>query len=228
MLTRAYSEREPLDLHAQLRRAQALFSGDLRKVGLRKPKLVGKTLGRTPRACGDKRLQFHSAHSVEDTKPTCQQFAISRGTKDTKNVNVTDIRRERLRAWFANRTLPPREKSYLSQLMGGKSSFGEKAARRLEQTYGMPPMYIDTPADGTTPAQPLPAFTPDQLMIATVWPHLPQEKKDELLEQMASDRERYKALLDALLTEVSARTVSVRPKTHTPINSVRRGKKNAA
>jgi transcriptional regulator with XRE-family HTH domain len=60
-----------------------------------------------------------------------------------------------------------------------------------------------------TRQQPLPVFTPDQRMIATVWPYLPPEKKTELLNQMAGDPERYKALLDALLTEVSYSTVKV-------------------
>ena len=31
--------------------------------------------------------------------------------------------------------------------MNGKASFGEKAARRLEQNYGMGDKYLDTPAN---------------------------------------------------------------------------------
>ncbi|WP_432321968.1 S24 family peptidase [Yersinia enterocolitica] len=59
-------------------------------------------------------------------------------------MNIKDIRRRRLKQWFDGKTLPEREKSYLSQLMTGKStSFGEKAARRLELTYGMPGGYLD-------------------------------------------------------------------------------------
>lgn len=58
-------------------------------------------------------------------------------------MKIAEIRRARLKLWFAKRTLPEKEKSYLSQLMGGKASFGEKAARRLEKTYEMPPMYLD-------------------------------------------------------------------------------------
>lgn len=58
-------------------------------------------------------------------------------------MGITEVRRANLRRWFENRTLPEREKSYLSQLMGGKASFGEKAARRLESTYGMPGGYLD-------------------------------------------------------------------------------------
>lgn len=53
-------------------------------------------------------------------------------------METREIRRLRLKEWFKDRTLPPKEKSYLSQLMSGKATFGEKAARRIEQTYGMP------------------------------------------------------------------------------------------
>ncbi|MBO1811021.1 S24 family peptidase [Serratia ureilytica] len=58
-------------------------------------------------------------------------------------MNTTENRRERLRAWFANKVLPASEKSYLSQLMTGKASFGERAARRLENSYGMPKGFLD-------------------------------------------------------------------------------------
>lgn len=52
-------------------------------------------------------------------------------------------RRLRLKEWFENRSIPEAEKSYISQLINGKSSFGEKAARRLEQSYGMSMGYLD-------------------------------------------------------------------------------------
>lgn len=58
-------------------------------------------------------------------------------------MEIADIRRARLREWFATRSLPEKEKSYISQLMGGKASFGEKAARRLERDYGMGEGYLD-------------------------------------------------------------------------------------
>lgn len=62
-------------------------------------------------------------------------------------MDIQSIRRQQLRRWFQGRTLPQHEKSYLSQLMHGKASFGERAARRLERDYGMPPGYLDRPAD---------------------------------------------------------------------------------
>jgi hypothetical protein len=61
-------------------------------------------------------------------------------------MDIQENRRARLRTWFSNKSLPTKEKSYLSQLLSGKASFGEKAARRLETTYGMPERYLDEPA----------------------------------------------------------------------------------
>lgn len=68
-------------------------------------------------------------------------------------MEITEIRRERLRLWFANKTLPQKEKSYISQLMGKSASFGERAARRLERDYGMGEKYLDQPISdsGTQP-----------------------------------------------------------------------------
>lgn len=59
-------------------------------------------------------------------------------------MKVPDNRRDRLKAWFSSRSIPEREKSYISQLINGKASFGEKAARRLERDYGMPELYLDS------------------------------------------------------------------------------------
>lgn len=59
-------------------------------------------------------------------------------------MNIVDIRRKRLKEWFSDKPIPPKEKSFLSQLMNGKSSFGEKAARRIERDYGMPEGSLDT------------------------------------------------------------------------------------
>lgn len=58
-------------------------------------------------------------------------------------MDTDEIRRMRLRQWFEKRSIPPKEKSFISQLLTGKSSFGEKAARRLEVDYGMGDRYLD-------------------------------------------------------------------------------------
>lgn len=60
-------------------------------------------------------------------------------------------RRNQLKRWFANRPVPEREKSYISQLMSGKASFGEKAARRIERDYGMSDGHLDSFDENTEP-----------------------------------------------------------------------------
>lgn len=59
-------------------------------------------------------------------------------------MKPTEIRRIKLKNWFDGKTIPQKEKSYISQLIHGKAPFGEKAARRLEDTYGMGLAYLDT------------------------------------------------------------------------------------
>lgn len=58
-------------------------------------------------------------------------------------MKVADIRRSRLKEWFADNSFPKKEKSYFSQLISGKASFGERAARRIEKDYGMGEEYLD-------------------------------------------------------------------------------------
>ncbi len=54
-----------------------------------------------------------------------------------------ESRRANLADWFKTRAIPPKEKSYISQLLSSKSPFGEKAARRLESALGMEEYYLD-------------------------------------------------------------------------------------
>ena len=65
------------------------------------------------------------------------------GTTQDSQMELMAARRERLKEWFANQTLPRKEKSTLSQLMLGKEVFGPRVARRLERDYGMPRGYLD-------------------------------------------------------------------------------------
>ena len=58
-----------------------------------------------------------------------------------------DTRRERLRSVLAGRQIKKEDQSYISQLLSGKASFGEKAARRLERDYLLPSMSLDQPFD---------------------------------------------------------------------------------
>ena len=62
---------------------------------------------------------------------------------------LTLIRRDNLKKWFSDKVVPEKDRSYVSQLISGKTpSFGEKAARRLENN--MPAFYLDTPQSKAT------------------------------------------------------------------------------
>ena len=56
-------------------------------------------------------------------------------------------RRVQLKKWFEVHPIPVKEKSYISQLIGGTASFGAKAARRLENDYGMGEYYLERHED---------------------------------------------------------------------------------
>ena len=58
-----------------------------------------------------------------------------------------ETRRERLRNALAGRQIRAEDHSYVSQLLSGKASFGEKAARRLERDYLLPAMSLDQPLE---------------------------------------------------------------------------------
>ena len=60
-----------------------------------------------------------------------------------KKNELKERRSKNLKLWFSSRSIPAKEKSYISQLTTGKAPFGEKSARRLESDYGMPPFYLD-------------------------------------------------------------------------------------
>lgn len=64
-------------------------------------------------------------------------------TEDQHQLELMAIRRERLKEWFANETLPRKEKSHLSRLIRGNETFGPRIARRLERDYGMPRGHLD-------------------------------------------------------------------------------------
>src|SRR5258706_3705260 len=72
---------------------------------------------------------------------------------------IVKRRRKNLERWFQDKTRPDKEKSYISQLLTGTASFGEKAARRLERDYGMGHKYLDQPLpEPLLPASTLPAI----------------------------------------------------------------------
>lgn len=81
-------------------------------------------------------------------------FACLDDTSHTRGMDTPLVatRRARIREFFKDRDIPSKEKSYISQLMNGKSSFGERAARRLERDYGMGDGYLDNLGDARSKA----------------------------------------------------------------------------
>lgn len=91
-------------------------------------------------------------------------------------MNIKDTRRQRLQEWFSSRTLPAKDKSYISQIITGKSSLGEKGAARLEREYGMPPGFLSEPigdnpgnVTGFAPHNPKGAFPVISWVSAGQW-----------------------------------------------------------
>lgn len=113
-------------------------------------------------------------------------------------MDMKEIRRLRLKEWFSSRSIPEREKSYLSQLMGGKTSFGERAARRLEGDYGMAPGYLDTPPDDEpTPSQA--PLTEQQQRLISLFERLPESEKEPHIASLAAMVENYDKLFNEML-----------------------------
>lgn len=108
-------------------------------------------------------------------------------------MNKAEIRRKQLKKWFKN-GMPVKDKSYFSQLINGKASFGEKAASRIEAEYGMPYGYLDD--EEATP----PASSDD-------WPFLSikQELWGSLSEREKGTVEGYlKKMIEELLVDKNA------------------------
>lgn len=78
---------------------------------------------------------------------------------------MKEIRRQRLKEWFDGKTLPKNEKSFISQLITGTASFGERAARRIEKDYGMPDLYLDSEVP-LKPVEPIETNAPEGSKIA--------------------------------------------------------------
>ncbi|CAM3698153.1 hypothetical protein [Xenorhabdus thuongxuanensis] len=115
-------------------------------------------------------------------------------------MSIKNIRQQRLRDWFSDRTLPEKEKSYLSQLMNGKASFGEKAARRLERDYHMPEGYLDVDSNDAELINPLQVtLTPRQKVLLELFEELPDSEATALIKNLEEKKQHYDNLLEELL-----------------------------
>lgn len=112
-------------------------------------------------------------------------------------MDMKDVRRQRLREWFTDRSIPEKEKSYLSQLINGKASFGERAARRLEVAYGMPVNYLDRSSDDEKSLGR--QLDSRQEKLLELFDRLPESEKDQHIRTLADVVEGYDRLFKELL-----------------------------
>lgn len=134
--------------------------------------------------------------SLVFNKPLSQVFACLVITKDNYHMQKKEIRRLRLKEWFKDKTLPPKEKSYLSQLMSGRASFGEKAARRIEQTYGMPEGYLDAEyAEQSEVSPPHAGLTSNQLELLQIFSAFPEDEQRQIISELKQKKESMEDLI---------------------------------
>lgn len=118
-------------------------------------------------------------------------------------MDIKDIRKQRLTEWFENRPIPREESSYISQLIKGRASFGERAARRLETTYEMPDHYLDEPYDDEEPEQPIGIKDMDfrQLKLVELSKALPDSEVDDIILMMEEKKKFYEARVEELFAK---------------------------
>lgn len=117
-------------------------------------------------------------------------------------TDVKPIRQQRLREWFSDRPIPREESSYISQLMTGRTTFGPRAARRLEKDYGMPAGHLDEPY----PEEPKPGFSRDfdfrQLKLLELADKLPDSEVDDIIKIMEEKAKEYELRLKEYLIKM--------------------------
>ncbi|ENA9695591.1 hypothetical protein ABG299_001082 [Salmonella enterica subsp. enterica] len=112
-------------------------------------------------------------------------------------MDIKEIRQRRLKDWFESRTVPQKESSYISQLIGGRASFGEKAARRLEGTYEMPELYLDQPyEEEPAPVNPLLDLDFRLLKLIELAKALPDSEVDDIIQEMEEKKKYYDRRLE--------------------------------
>lgn len=117
-------------------------------------------------------------------------------------MDMKEIRRLRLKEWFAGRKLPQKDSSYISQVINGKN-IGEKAARRLERENGMPDMFLDTPFDIEQEEKVV--LTEQQKKVLRLLDSLPDDEVDEFIlkisERVDFYNKRLKQLYGKIITD---------------------------
>lgn len=118
-------------------------------------------------------------------------------------MDIKEIRQKRLAEWFESRTIPREESSYLSQLMKGRASFGERAARRLETTYEMPDHYLDEPYANEEKVQSFTIKDMDfrQLKLIELSKALPDREVDDIIKIMEDKKKFYDERVEELFAK---------------------------
>jgi hypothetical protein len=111
-------------------------------------------------------------------------------------MDIKEIRRKRLKEWFESKTVPQKESSYISQLVTGRASFGEKAARRLEGTYEMPPYYLDDPYEEDKTGVPVVDLDFRTLKLIELAKALPDSEVDDIIKLMEDKKRFYDERVD--------------------------------
>lgn len=84
--------------------------------------------------------------------------------------------------------------------MGGNSSFGEKAARRLEQTYGMPDGFLDQDNSVTSISDvKYKELSKEQIELLELYDSLPKEEAQKFLREMKAKKAHYDAIFEEML-----------------------------
>jgi hypothetical protein len=111
------------------------------------------------------------------------------------DTEIIKTRRANLRRWVDQHGIPQDEKSYFSQLLNS-GSFGERAARRLEQAYRMGEHYLDRPLEGISSAS---ASTPMRRMLpagGSVLMRVDEEELHLMTLYREADERGKKAIMD--------------------------------
>ncbi|HHQ6553257.1 TPA: hypothetical protein ACSTJZ_003151 [Serratia fonticola] len=135
------------------------------------------------------------------TKQSCQAFACLEITNQNVHMDMKEIRRKRLADWFSDRTLPLKDKSYISQLITGQSSsFGERAARRLERDYGMGDGYLDNPPEDpdATDTKTV-ALDEREKLLLQLFDRLPESEKTQFIALLKDKVETFDKLFNEML-----------------------------
>ncbi|MFW7225364.1 MULTISPECIES: hypothetical protein [unclassified Serratia (in: enterobacteria)] len=114
-------------------------------------------------------------------------------------MDIRETRRLRLKEWFADKPLPKHEISYISQLINGKSSFGERAAARIEKDYGMPSGYLSKPTDVNENSTGMIASNEQEERLLTLFRELPDSEKEHMVNLFHEKVNEYNKLFDELL-----------------------------